>query len=104
MSARTFFMSVRFRVTGTSEPAAGAADGSTANTLKFSSPPKSLINRMYFESRDQKVLLIGRFVSAVSNLAFSNGSSARLTQMFIVSLYGLRKAMNFPSGEIEAPA
>src|SRR5688500_3822646 len=56
------------------------------------------------ESRLQKKLEIGRAVSFVSTRARSNGSSTPFNQIFIVPLYGFRKAMNFPSGEIRALA
>src|SRR4028118_130297 len=55
------------------------------------------------ESRLQKKLGIGRAVSLVKTRARSNGSSAPFSQIFIVPLYGLRNAMNFPSGDIRAP-
>ena len=42
MKARAPFASVRFREGGTSLPSALAAAGSTAQTLKFSSPSLSL--------------------------------------------------------------
>src|SRR5918993_3655600 len=58
---------------------------------------------MNLPSRLQKNCLGGRLVSLVSRRALANGSSARLTQMFTVPLWGLRKAMNLPSGEICAP-
>src|SRR5687768_605415 len=46
---------------------------------------------------------MGRFVSAVTGLAVSNGSSVRFTQMLRVPFKGLMKAIYFPSGEICAP-
>src|SRR5215468_7714208 len=57
---------------------------------------------MYLPSRLQKYPGIGRVVSAVIGFAVSKGSSVRLTQMLRVSLNGLMKAMNLPSGEIRA--
>src|SRR5215204_2795542 len=55
------------------------------------------------ESRLQKKFGIGRADSFVSTRARSNGAAASFSQIFIVPLYGLRKAMNLPSGEIRAP-
>src|SRR5215471_7272999 len=58
---------------------------------------------MYLPSRLQKYPGIGRVVSAVIGFALSKASSVRLIQMLRVSLNGLMKAMNLPSGEIWAP-
>src|SRR5262245_32295445 len=58
---------------------------------------------MNLPSRLQKNDGIGRFVSSVSGMAALKGSVARLTQMLRVSLYGLIKAINCPSGESCAP-
>src|SRR5690349_6999972 len=59
---------------------------------------------MYLLSRVQKYPGIGRFVSVVSRRAALNGSSTPLTYILRVFFHGLRKEMNFPSGEIWAPA
>src|SRR5678815_2296693 len=104
MMVRTPFALVRFVGAGTWAPAAGAADGSTANTLKFSSPSLSLVKRIYLLSQLQKYPETGRFFSAVSGRAFSNGSSTPLTQTLRTSLRGLMNEMYFPSGESWAPA
>src|SRR5438093_13702610 len=58
---------------------------------------------MYLLSRLQKYAGMGRFVSAVTGFAALNGSPVFLNQMLRVLLSGLRKATNFPSGEICAP-
>src|ERR1700744_1794919 len=59
---------------------------------------------MYFESRDQKYPPTGRFASALIGRAAENGSFARFTQIFLTPLYGFRKEIHPPSGEISAPA
>src|SRR5512138_3370004 len=104
MTARAPLASVRFRAGGVSFPAAAGAAGSTAQTLKFSSPSLSLTKRTYFESRLQKKPATGRFGSAVTRRALSYGSPVFLTQTFRVSFHGLRNAVHFPSGESCAPA
>src|SRR4029078_5081062 len=58
---------------------------------------------MYFPSLLQKYWVTGRLVSLVISFAAEYGSSTRLTQTLRVSLYGLRKEMYRPSGEIWAP-
>src|SRR5712692_6338766 len=59
---------------------------------------------MNLASRLQKYAEIGRLVSAVIAFAWSNGSFVAFTQMLRVPLNGLRNDMNWPSGEICAPA
>src|SRR5215204_2646738 len=98
MIVRTPVALVRFVGAGTSDPAAAAAVGSTAKTLKFSSPSLSLVNRMYLLSQLQKYPDTGRFLSAVSGRAFSKGSSMPFTQTLRTSFSGLRNEMYFPSG------
>ena len=79
MKARAPLASVRLREGGASLPGALGADGSTAQTLKFSSPSLSFTYRISLLSRLQKKPGIGRFVSVVTRRAFSKGSLVFLT-------------------------
>src|SRR5690348_5395139 len=58
---------------------------------------------MYLPSLLQKYWVTGRLVSLVISFAAVHGSPTALTQIFRVSLYGLRKEMYLPSGDICAP-
>src|SRR5436190_21446189 len=100
MNVREPFALLTFVGAGTCEPAAGEAEGSTAKTLKFSSPSLSLVNRTYLLSQLQKYPDTGRFFSAVRGRAFSKGSSTPFTQTFRTSLSGLMNEIYLPSGDI----
>src|SRR2546423_6285954 len=58
---------------------------------------------MNFPSLLQKYCVTGLLVSLVISLAAVHESLTRFTQMLRVSLYGLRKEMYLPSGDIWAP-
>src|ERR1041384_535412 len=58
---------------------------------------------MYFPSLLQKYWVTGRLVSLVISLAAVHGSLTPFTQTLRVSLYGFRKEMYLPSGDIWAP-
>src|SRR5712692_4946741 len=103
MMARTPLASVSGRASGTLAPSLTGAPGSTAKTLKFSSPPWSWTKRMNFESRLQKWPGMGRLVSALMGFALSKGSSRRLTQMLRVPSSGFKNEIQLPSGESCAP-
>ena len=79
MNARAPLASVRLREAGASLPAAFGADGSTAQTLKFSSPSLSFTYRISLLSRLKKKVGIGRFVSVVTSRALSKASLVFLT-------------------------